>query len=93
MTNENGTQKPYSSWQFRYIGTDRWVNYITYAVSGAITSVVASTITAIAIVLVLLGGLWLAYTYLPSDVFFIISAVLAADIALGFVVRAFLKRR
>jgi hypothetical protein len=69
------------------------VSAITYAISGAVTSAVAAVITAITIVVVLLGGLWLAYTYLPLSVFTIIAAVLAADILLGFAVRAYVKRK
>lgn len=69
------------------------MSYITYAVSGAITRFVAAAITAVVIVLVLLGGLWLAYTYLAQHVFYIILAVAAVDMALGIVLRAILSRR
>ncbi len=93
MTTNNGTRKSNSSWEFGYNSTNRWVNYITYAVSGAVTTVVAAVVTVVTIVFVLLAGLWLAYTYLPSNVFHIVLAVLAADILLGIVLRAFLKRR
>jgi hypothetical protein len=69
------------------------VNYITYAVSGAITNVVVAAVTVVAIVFVLLAGLWLAYTYLPLHVFHIVLAVLVADIMLGIVLRALRNRR
>jgi hypothetical protein len=71
----------------------RWMKYITQAVAAGITSVVSSTITAFMIILVLLGGLWLAYTYLPQNVFLIILAVLFADIMLGIVLRSLFLRR
>ncbi|MFQ5922679.1 MAG: hypothetical protein ACE5M4_07520 [Anaerolineales bacterium] len=93
MTTNNGTRKSNSSWEFGYNSTNRWVNYITHAVSGAITIVVAAVLTVITIVFVVLAGLWLAYTYLPLNVFTIIVAVLIADIVLGIVLRAFLKRK
>ncbi len=93
MTTNQGTEKPEDKWQFTYDIPKGWVSYITYAVSGAITSVVAVVITAIVIILVLLGGLWLAYTYLPAQVFYIILAVLVADVVLGFVLRKALSRK
>ncbi len=50
-------------------------------------------ITVVVTILVLLGGLWLAYTYLPMSVFYIILAVLVVDMVLGIALRAFLSRR
>jgi hypothetical protein len=44
-------------------------------------------------VLVILGGLYLAYVYLPLNIFYIILAVLVADIALGILFRAVFSRR
>ena len=93
MTTNNRTQKSNSPWKFTYDSSNRWVNYITYAVSGAITNVVAATVTVVAIVFVLLAGLWLVYTYLPLHVFHIVLAVLVADIVLGIFLRALRNRR
>ncbi len=93
MTTNNRTQKSNSPREFTYNSTNRWVNYITYAVSGAITNVVIAAVTAVAIFLVPLVGLWLVYTYLPLHVFYIVLAVLLADIVLGIVLRALLNRR
>ena len=93
MTTNYETEKPEDQWEFNFDIPSRWVTDITYAVSGAITSVVAAAIAAVAIVLVLLGGLWLAYAYLPVHVFHIILVVLVADMVVGIVLRAVLIRR
>lgn len=93
MTTNHGTEKPGDRWQFTYDIPRRWVNHITYAVSGAITSVVAIAVTAVTIILVVLGGLWLAYAYLPTHVFYIILAVLVVDMVLGLLLRVVLSRR
>jgi len=93
MTTDERTQESNKNWGFANGVTDRWVNAITYAITGAVTSVVATVITAITIVVVVLGGLWLAYTYLPLNVFTIIAVVLAADILIGIGLRAYMKRR
>lgn len=79
--------------EFTYHIPNRWLTYITYAISGAITRVVVATITAMVIILVILGGLWLAYNYLPINVFYIIVAVVVVDMALGIILRAVLSRR
>jgi hypothetical protein len=93
MNTKDETGNPKYQWEFTYGIPSRWVTYITYAMAGTITSVVAAAITAVAIVLVLLGGLWVAYAYLPVHVFYIILAVLVADMLLGIVLRAVLSRR
>ena len=62
MTTNNRTQKSNSPREFAYNSTNRWVNYITYAVSGAITNVVIVAVTAVAIIVVPLVELWLVYT-------------------------------
>lgn len=93
MTTNNSTREPNKARRVTYVFTDRWVNALTYAISGAVTYAVAAVITAITIVLVVLGGLWLAYTYLPLNVFILIAAVLVADILLGFAARIYMKRR
>jgi len=93
MATDERAQESNRNWRFTYGVTDRWVNAFTYAITGAVTTVVATAITAITIVVVVLGGLWLAYTYLPLNVFTIIAVVLAADILIGIGLRAYLKRR
>lgn len=87
------TSKPDDQWESTYYLPGRWVAYVTQAVAAGITNIVTLAITIIVTIFVILGGLWLAYQYLPVNVFTIILAVLIADIALGFVVRAILKRR
>lgn len=72
-----------------YDGSVRWANYVANLVTGSLTAL----ITAITIVIVVLGGMWLAYTYLPFNVFLIIAVVIVADILLGIAVRAYLRRR
>ncbi|NIS83400.1 MAG: hypothetical protein GTO14_25115, partial [Anaerolineales bacterium] len=70
-----------------------WVTQIIQAVTAGITGVLTAGITVVVTILVLLGGLWLAYTYLPMSVFYIILAVLVVDMVLGIALRAFLSRR
>lgn len=72
---------------------DRWVTYVTQAVAEGITKIVAAAITVVVTILVILGGLWLAYVYLPLNIFYIILAVLIADIAIGIVLRVVFLRR
>lgn len=93
MTTNRTTPETKKARKYSYSFTDRWVSAFIYAMSGAITSALAAAITAITIVLVVLGGLWLAYTYLPLNVFILIAAVLAADILLGFAARIYVRRR
>lgn len=76
-----------------YSFSERLVIFITLMVFAGITGILAGLITVIVTVVVLLGGLWLAYTYLPLNVFYIIIAVLIADITLGVVLRIFRPRK
>lgn len=76
-----------------YPFSERLVIFITLMVCAGITGILAGLITVIVTVVVLLGGLWLAYTYLPLNVFYIIIAVLIADITLGVVLRIFRPRK
>lgn len=93
MTTNDRTQGPNKSWRLIYAVSDRWVSDFVDAISHVITSGVAVAITAFTIVFVVLGGLWLAYTYLPLNAFTIIAVVLGADILIGIAVRAYVKRR
>lgn len=79
--------------QYTYYIPGRWVTIITQAVTRGITNIVVATITLVVTILVLLGGLWLAYTYLPVNIFYIIFAVLIIDIAVGIILRAVFLRR
>lgn len=72
---------------------DRWATFLTQVIAGWITIIVTAAITLVVIFLVLAGGLWLAYTYLPANIFAIILAVLIVDILLGIALRFFLSRR
>ena len=70
-----------------------WVTIIIQAVVGGITNIMTAVITVIVTILVILGGLWLAYIYLPLNIFYIILAVLIIDIAVGIILRAVFLRR
>ncbi len=84
-------------------GTDRKHSYyffhsllatnLAQEIAGGITNIVATGVTMVVTFIVLLGGLWLAYTYLPENIFYIVLAVLIADAALGIILRVvFLPR-
>jgi hypothetical protein len=70
-----------------------WVASLIQAITAGVTGVITGTITIIAAVMLFIGGLWLAYLYLPVNVFTIILVVIVADIALGVILRALLKYR
>lgn len=93
MTTNFESRNPRDQQDFYYVVPGRWATSVAQAVAARITSVVTLTITAVVTILVLLGGLWLAYTYLPANVFTIVLAVLIADISLGIVLRIVLRRR
>lgn len=80
-------------WGSTYYIPGRWAAYVTHLIAVSITSFIAAIITLIVAFVVIFGGLWLAYLYLPVNIFTIILAVLAVDITLGIVVRALIKRR
>lgn len=71
----------------------RWAREVTLLVTAWITSVVSVAISAVVTIVVLLGGLWLAYVYLPINVFYILIAVLMVDIALGILLRYVFARK
>jgi Flp pilus assembly protein TadB len=93
MTTRSETRKPKDQREYAYNIAGRWVTHITQFVTAGITSALTAAITVVVTILVLLGGLWLAYTYLPMNVFYIILAVLVVDMVLGIVLRAVLYRR
>lgn len=70
-----------------------WAATLIQAVAAGVTGVITGIITIIATVVLIIAGLWLAYLYLPLNVFTIILVVIVADIALGMILRAILKRR
>jgi type IV secretory pathway VirB2 component (pilin) len=79
--------------KYTYNIPGRWVTIITQAVTGGITNMVAAVVTVVVTILVLLGGLWLAYVYLPVNIFYIILVVLIIDIAVGIILRGVFFRR
>lgn len=79
--------------EYTYYVPGRWFTYITQAVTAGITNIVTLAITVVVAILVILGGLTLAYFYLPTTVFNVIMLVVVADILLGFVVRVVLNRK
>jgi hypothetical protein len=93
MTTKFESRKTQNQRTSTYYFPGRWVTLIAQAVAIGITNVVSIAITVMVIFLLLFGSLWLAYTYLPTSIFYIILAVLIADIALGIVMRSVLSRR
>lgn len=93
MTTNAGTDKSHEGKEVVTILGDRWIRYVVGAISAGVTSAVTAVITVITITAVLIGGLWLAYTYLPLNVFHIILAVLLVDILAGILLRALFARR
>ena len=93
MTTNYKARRPDDQREFTYNFSSRWVTHITQAIIVGVTSVLTSAITVVVTILLLLGGLWLAYVILPINVFYIILAVLIADIALGIVLRSVFSRR
>jgi hypothetical protein len=87
------SRKPEKDRKYIYNFPGDWVTRITQAIAAGITNVVVAAITIFVTALVILGGLWLAYIYLPANIFYIILAVILADIALGIVLRAVFSRR
>lgn len=93
MNKNNETREPRRRWTSVHVGRDHWLSLIAYAVTVAVTAAAASAVTAVTVVLVLAAGLWLAYLYLPGNVFSAVLAVLVADVSLGIVIRATRKRK
>ena len=93
MKNYSEERNQKDEWNDGYYVPGGWVAFIVEAVTAGITNVVTLALIVVVSILVVLGGLWLAYVYLPASVFTLILAVLLADIALGIVVRAVAKRR
>jgi hypothetical protein len=93
MVNNTGTNEPRGQRRYFTVMTDRLISYITRAITMGVTSAVTVVITVTTIAVVLIGGLWLAYTYLPLNVFYIILAILLVDILAGVLLRAVITRR
>lgn len=93
MNTKFNTGKQGKESKYTYYIPGSWVEIIAQAVTGSVTYIVSAAITVVVSILVLLGGLWLAYTYLPENIFYIILAVLIIDIAVGIVLRAVFFRR
>lgn len=88
-TRKQGTDRKHSY----YLFSGLLATYIAKEIVGRITNVVAAAVTVVVTLLILLGGMWLAYLHLPGNIFYIILAVLIADIALGIILRAVFLRR
>jgi hypothetical protein len=80
-------------WEFIHFFPGRWANEFTQSITVWITGVVTTVTAVVVMILVLVGGLWLAYVYLPANIFYIVLALIIADVALGIVLRSFLPRR
>jgi hypothetical protein len=93
MATKFDSRKSQDQREIIFYSPDRWMNFIIQYVVAGITKVVTSIITVTVIFFVLLGGLWLVYSYLPGNVFKIVLAVLIADILLGIIVRYIQSRR
>jgi hypothetical protein len=93
MTKEFKKDQPHEGYSFNDYYSARWVSHIIYAITAVITKGVAFAITVIVSLIVLVGGFWLAYTYLPTKFFNIIALVVFADILLGVAVRFVHTRR
>ena len=79
--------------ELRFFSLDRLILEITNAVVIAITMFVTMGITIAVSILVVFGGLWLAYVYLPENVFRLIFLVVLVDILVGITLRFILSRR
>jgi hypothetical protein len=87
------TRKQGADRKFTYFSSpNHLATNIAETIIGGITNIVAAAVTVVVTLLILLGGLWLAYLHLPGNIFYIILAVLIADIALGIVLRAVFLR-
>ncbi len=93
MANAFRNNRSQNESEFHYYEPSDWVTQITYAISAGITRVVIVAISLVTTVLILAGGVWLLYTYVPADIYNIIIAVLLVDILLGIMVRYFVLRR
>lgn len=94
MKNNFDTRKHGRERKINYIYlSSQWVAFIIQAIVGGITNIVVAAVTVVVTILVIVGGLWLAYIYLPPNTFYIILAVLIVDIALGIILRAVFLRR
>lgn len=93
MTSNSESRNTQDQRKSVYFLYGRWVSLVAQSVSAAIAIAVAAAVTVVVTVLVLLGGLWIAYSYLPANIFYIILAVLIADIALGIILRHWLAHR
>ena len=88
MTADSKSRRPKDKRERDYTISNGWVANIIQAVTAAVTGVLTVVVAIVVTIMVLLGGLWLAYVYLPLNIFYIILAVLLADIVLGIVIRS-----
>ncbi len=89
MTSEFGNKNPQNGGEFHYYVPSNLVAQIT----ADVTSVVTVAISLVTTILILAGGVWLLYTYVPTEIFNIIMAVLLVDILLGITLRYLVLRR
>lgn len=70
-----------------------FAGWVTRGISLIITYMVSGVIAVLVTIVVIVGGLWLAYVYLPLSIFQVILAVLLIDFLGGLALRYFFKRR
>lgn len=91
-TNSEGAKRKKQN-DFVFYVPSQWVAYFTQLIVEGVTNVVVTAITVVVTILVVFGGLWLAYVYLPLNIFYIILVVLTVDIILGILLRSIFIRR
>ena len=92
MSTENHHKKQQDRQQFDS-DPDRWLAALIGLITMTITGLIAAGVTILVTLLVLVGGVWLMHQVLPPTVFTILMVVLAVDIVLGLLIRAFVRRR
>ena len=72
---------------YTYLST-RWLFEVVEALTVGISNFLTVVISVVVTLLSVIGGLWLAYRYLPGKTFNLIALVVAADVLLGLVLRS-----
>ena len=93
MNTKYETKRQENHWQHTFYLPSSWALAIVQAITAGITNAVVVAVTVVVALMVIFGGLVLAYLNLPTSVFTVIALVLAGDIILGIVVRAALSRK
>jgi hypothetical protein len=93
MTRNNRTRRHAKQWETADDILARWATRLTIDAWVAISRVLTAVFIVLVTFVVVVGGLWLIYTYLPAHVSYIVLAVLVVDLLLGIALRAVLTRR